>query len=285
MLKKLTQFYYPETIEEACKYLNSKKEKTAVIAGGTSETLRKDNSIQALVDLSKVKELDYITKSKANFKIGAMTSVQEIFKSDKLSGPAGELLQEAAAKIGSTLLRNSITVGGNLAAIFPWSDLPPALLALDAEIVCKAGKPKRTIPVATLISEKPKSFLKKNEIIAEIQVPNYGKETGVSFRKFAKTQNDYSMITVAVRISKKAGKVAEARIALNAVTAGPVRCEEAEKLLEGQKPNADMIAQAAQIAAQKATIRNDYRASKAYKKEVLEVLVRRGIEEALKKAK
>ncbi|MDN5280111.1 MAG: aerobic carbon-monoxide dehydrogenase medium subunit [Clostridiales bacterium] len=285
MLKKLTQFYYPETIEEACKYLGKKGEKTAVVAGGTSEALRQDNSIEALVDISRVKELNYIRKDSSIYRIGATTPIQDIYKCSDLKGPSGEILKYTAGKIGSTLLRNSITAGGNLAAIFPWSDLPPVYLALDAEVVLRKGKPKRTVPVENLINERPNKFLGENEIIAEIAVPVYGKGTGTSFVKFAKTANDYSMITVATRVTLKSGKIEQARIALNAVTISPVRIKDAEKILEGQKPTSDLIAEAAAKTAEKAEIRKDFRASKEYKREVLEVLVRRSLEEALEMAK
>ena len=284
MLKKLTHFHYPKTVEEACKLLGSKKEKAAVIAGGTSEKLKNDNTIEALIDLSKVKELNYVKKESSSFRIGATTPVQDIFKSKILKGPAGEMLKDAAGKIGSTLLRNLITIGGNLADVFPWSDLPPVLLALDAEITCKSGKPKRTIPVNMLIAEKTKNILKKNEIIAEISIPAFSKNTGTHFRKFAKTKNDYSMITVAIRITKDASKIKEARIALNAVTATPVRCYEAEKILEGKKANDGLIEKAVSKAISEIAISNDFRASKSYKKEVLSVLLNRGINDAIKKA-
>ena len=285
MLKKLTRFYYPETIEETCKMLGSKNEKTAVVAGGTSEALRKDSSIEALVDISRVKELNYIRVDSNYIRIGAATPVQSIYQSRDLKGASGEMLKLTAGKIGSTLLRNSITAGGNLAAIFPWSDLPPAYLALDAEVVLRKGKPKRTVPVENLINEKPANFLADDEIIAEIIVPVYGKGTGTSFSKFAKTANDYSLITVATRLTLKAGAVVQARIALNAVTIAPVRFQDAEKMLEGQKPTAKLLAEVAEKVAEKAEVRKDFRASKEYKREVLEVLVRRSLEEALEKAK
>ncbi|GAB4267415.1 MAG: hypothetical protein Kow0029_01960 [Candidatus Rifleibacteriota bacterium] len=285
MLKKLTRFYYPETIEEACKLLGKKGDKIAIVAGGTSESIRQDNSIESLVDISRVKELNYIRKDANFIRIGAGTPVQDIYKNPDLKGPAGDLLKTAAGKIGSTLLRNSITAGGNLAALFPWSDLPPVYLVLDAEIVLRKGKPKRTVPVENFINEKPLNFLSDNEIIAEIVVPQFSKGTGTSFIKFAKTANDYSLITVASRISLKAGKVEQARIAINAVTVAPVRFAEAEKILEGQKPTSELIAKAAAKVAEQADIRKDFRASREYRREVLEVLVRRSLEESLQKAK
>lgn len=284
MLKKLTQFYHPKTIEEACLFLGNKEQKTAIIAGGTSEALRQDNSIEALVDISQVKELAYINKDTAFFRIGAGTPVQDIYKSAALTGPSGDLLKTAAGKIGSTLLRNSITAGGNLAAIFPWSDMPLVYMALDAEIVCRKGKPKRTVPVQTIIDQKAPQFLDKAEIIAEIAIPCYGKGTGTSFAKLVKTANDYSMATVATRLSIKNGLIEQARIAINAITASPVRCLEAEKMLTGQKPGAELLAAAAKKAADSLTIRKDFRASREYRKEVCEVMIRRALSEALEKA-
>jgi CO/xanthine dehydrogenase FAD-binding subunit len=285
MLKKLTRFYYPQTIEEACKLMGQKDEKAAVIAGGTSEALRKDNSIEALIDISRVKELQFIKKDKNCYRIGATTTIQDIYKCKDLHGPTGEVLKTAAGKIGSTLLRNSITAGGNLAGIFPWSDLPPVYMALDAEVVLRKGKPKRTVPITSLLEKRPADFLAANEIIAEIVLPVYGKGTGISFSKFAKTANDYALITVATRLTVKGGKIEQARIALNAVTIAPVRCVEAETLLEGQKPTAALIASAAQQAAKSANIRKDFRASVEYRQEILEVLVRRSLEDSLKQAK
>lgn len=284
MLKKLTRFYHPKTIEEACLNLGNGELKTAIIAGGTSEVLRQDNSIEALVDISNVKELSYISKDSVFYRIGAGTPVQDIYKTPALTGPSGNLLKAAAGKIGSTLLRNSITAGGNLAAMFPWSDLPVVYMALDAEVVCRKGKPKRTVPVQTIIDKKASQFLAAAEIIAEIAIPMYGKGTGTAFAKLAKTANDYSMITIATRLTTRSGKVDQARIAVNAITAGPVRCIEAEKLLEGQKPTAELIAAAAKKAADSITIRKDFRASREYRKEVFEVMVRRALTEAHEKA-
>jgi carbon-monoxide dehydrogenase medium subunit len=285
MLKKLTRFYHPKTIEEACLNLGNKEQKTALIAGGTSEVLRNDNNIEALVDLSKVKELCYIKQSPTSIHIGAATPVQDIYKSNDLKGPSGELLKAAAGKIGSTLLRNSITAAGNLAGLFPWSDLPPVYMVLDAEVVCRKGKPKRTVPVQRLIETRADKFLTESEIIAELMIPVYGKGTGVHFAKFAKTSNDYAMISLAVRMTQKSGVIEQARVAVNAITALPTRCSEVEKFLEGKKGNADLFAEAAKKATIGLSIRRDFRASNDYRKEVLEVMVRRGLQEAFDKAK
>lgn len=281
MLKKLTQFYYPTTIEEACKQLTNAK--TAVIAGGTAEALKKDDTIEALVDITRIKELNHLDQNASSINIGATTTVQEIYKSS-LKGTSGHFLKFVAGTVAATPLRNSITAGGNLAAQLWWSDLPVAYLVLDAEVVCRTGKPKRTVPVAQIINETAANFLKKGEIISEIKVPCFAKGTGCDFRKQLKTHHDYPTVTAATRITLKNGMISEARIACNAVTSSPFRCQDAEKLLIGQKPTEENIVKAAEKAANSIKYREDFRASKEYRKEVFQVYLRRSLEASIKAA-
>jgi carbon-monoxide dehydrogenase medium subunit len=282
MLKKLTQFYHPTTIEEACKLLA--KPKTAIIAGGTAEALKKDDSIEALVDITHIKELSHLDQDASTIKIGATTTVQEIYKSQKLKGMSGNFLKQVAGTVAATALRNTITAGGNLAAQLWWSDLPVAYLILDAEVVCRLGKPKRTVSVVQIINDTPAKFLKKGEIISEIIVPCFGNNTGFDFRKQIKTHHDYPTITAATRITLKNGLISEARIACNAVTPFPFRCQEAEKLLVGKKPTAENIEKAAEKAANSIKYREDFRASKEYRQEVFKVMVRRSLEASVEAA-
>ncbi len=284
MLKHLTQFYRPATIEEACALLAAKDRRNAVLAGGTHIAAVNDSTIEGLIDLGGL-NLSYIRRTEEGYAIGAMTPVQDIFKSSMLVGPSGQLLRAAAGKIGSTLLRHSITAGGNLMALFPWSDLPPVLLALDAQALCRRGVPKRTVAVKNLIETGPRHYMEQGEILVELQVPEYGRGTGVAFHKFSKTANDYAMITVAVRITMQGETVKEARIALNAVCKKAQRRPDAEKQLENMVPTPERVAAAAAAAARDLDMTTDYRASREYREEVLPVFVRRCIDEALRQAR
>lgn len=281
MLRNVTHFHRPATIEEACNLLSSPECNNVPLAGGTYLAESSDSSIQGLVDLSGL-DLNFIRETNDGYAIGAMTPVQDIYKSTLLKGPTGHLLKSAAGHIGSTLLRNSITAGGNLVNVFPWSDLPPALLALDAEVQIRKGIPKRTVPVQTLLEKHPRQFLEKSELVTEIHVPAYGATTGTSFIKFAKTTNDYSLITVAIRISVLQGLVRDVRIVISGCTKKPLRRLEAEGILKGQTPTTERLAAAANRASQNIDLTNDFRASKEYRSEILPVLIRRGLEEALR---
>lgn len=279
MLKNLTHFHRPATIEAACALLAAPDMKNVALAGGTFLAESQDTTIQGLVDLSRL-ELSFIRDTGTGFVIGALTPVQDLFKSEILRGPSGRMLKEAAGKIGSTLLRHSITAGGNLVCVLPWSDLPPALLALDAEVQIRKGIPKRTVPVQTVLEKSPRDFLDRAELVTEIHVPAFGPQTGTSYIKFAKTANDYGMITVATRLTLEQGVIRQARLAISGATKKPIRRPEAEARLQGNQPTPALFAETAARAAQNLDLTNDFRASKEYRTEVLEVLVRRSLTEA-----
>lgn len=115
-------------------------------------------------------------------------------------------------------------------------------------------------------------------------MPAYGPGTGTAFAKLAKTANDYALISLAVRLTLKDGAVNQARIAVNAITAQPVRCLDAEKLLEGKVLTEELTAEAANKAADSLNIRKDIRAGEEYRREVFVVMVRRALNEAFENA-
>ena len=280
MLKNLTQFFRPRTAGEVCNLLSTKDKKFWVLAGGTTLGVSDDKSIEGLIDLKGL-NLSYVRKTPSGFAIGATTPVQDIFKSTVLSGPAGELLRKAAGSIGSTPLRNSITIGGNIVGMFPWTDLPPALMALDASVVISDGKREQSVPVSKLYESTPRDILGNNQIVTEVLIPLYKGDTGVAFTKFAKTKNDYALITVAVRITRNGNSIREARIALNAISRKPQRCLESERDLQDGPLSQNKLEKVAKGALKGLVVTSDIRASKEYRTEILPVLVRRCLEEAV----
>lgn len=284
MLKNLTEYHRPLTIPEACRLLGAANGKFAPLAGGTHLGVVRDNNLEGLVDLNHL-GLSYINTTPTTFAIGALTPIQDILTDTTMHGPTADLLRATAARIGSTLLRHAITLGGNVVSVFPWSDMPPALLVLDADVVCHRGLPKRTVPITSLYATSPRAFLEKQEIVTDIVVPIFDANTGTAFTKFAKTANDYALLSVAIRLTMKDGDIAEARIAVSGMVKKPVRRLEVETFLVGKKPAADLFAQAARRACDNLDLTKDFRASDEYRLEVLEVFVRRALEEAAGKAK
>lgn len=282
MLRHLTQFYRPQTVQEACTLLKDENRKNVPLAGGTYLTQIDDATIDGLVDLKGL-QLSSIRADGDGYHIGAMTPVFDIATSKVLTGPAGTLLREAAKRIGSTPLRHSITVGGNLVGVFPWSDMPPALLVLEAEVTLVNAHCKRTIPLTTLYATRPSDVIGRGEIVTEIHVPALPTgTTGTAFIKMAKTANDYAIITVAARLTFSGGIISTARIAINAPTRKPTRCRDAEDSLQGKKITPELLTDAGHLAVSGIEFTPDFRASKEYRMDVLPVIVRRALEQAAK---
>ncbi|MBF0545559.1 MAG: FAD binding domain-containing protein [Candidatus Riflebacteria bacterium] len=282
MLKKLKNFFRPKSVEEACSLLREKNSKNVLLAGGTNLAVTDDSSIEGLVDLKNL-GLSYLIIDEKHIKIGAMTRIQEILKSSELKCPSGLLLKKASSLIGSTLLRNSITAGGNTFAVFPWSDLPPVMLALDAEFVVDNGPSQKVYKAVDFYRTRPSDVMQKDELLREILIPTSCSTVGTAFHKVAKTRNDFSMITVAVKLSLDVDKVIQdIRIALNAVCQRPMRCLSAEEFLKGKKAQISLFADAGKKALESLPFTSDFRASKEYREEVLPIFVKRCLAEACK---
>ncbi|MBF0501204.1 MAG: FAD binding domain-containing protein [Candidatus Riflebacteria bacterium] len=279
MLAHVARFYHPTTVEEACSLLAAKDHKNVALAGGTHLAVVEDSGIEGLVDLKGLK-LTHQRRENGRITIGAMNPVEDLKTSTLLSGPGGNLLRLSAAAIGSTPLRHAITVGGNLVAAFPWSDLPPALLALDTEVVLRRGKEERVLPIGKLYETRPTDVIKADELVTEIRVSEFATSTGTAFQKVARTKNDYALITVAVRLTLKDGLISEARVALNGLTRRPCRITSVETFLTGKKCDKDIFREAAKKAGDGIELTSDFRASREYREEVLPVYIRRCLEEA-----
>ncbi len=283
MHTQLSRFYRPRTVEDACTLLAKKDERNIVLAGGTTLAVHLDAKADGLVDLS-LTGMTYIRKNKDGYAIGAMTPVADVAAAENLQGPAGTLLRCAAHQIGSTLIRHSVTVGGNVVTAFPWADLPPALLALDAKVVLQRQRDERILMADKLFAKSPRDEIAPGEILVEVRVPEFRKGTGTAFVKVAKTKNDYSILDVAVRVTLAGEKIDSVRIALNAVSKRPMRCLEAERMLVGIRLAQADIAAAAAHCAGEVEISSDLRASRDYRRAILPIHVERCLREAVAKA-
>ncbi|MFZ2959593.1 MAG: FAD binding domain-containing protein [Candidatus Ozemobacteraceae bacterium] len=279
MLAHVAKFFHPTTVEEACSLLAATDRKNVALAGGTHLAVIDDSGIEGLVDLKGLK-LTHQRRENGRLTIGAMNPIEDIKTSPLLTGPGGHLVRAAAAAIGSTPLRHAITAGGNIVAAFPWSDLPPALLALDAEVVLRRGRSERVLPIAKLFETRPSDALSSDELLTEIRFAEFAAGTGTAFHKVAKTKNDYALITIAVRLTLKDDQIAEARIALNGLTRRPCRIAAVEEALVGKKPSKEVLAEAAAKVGEGLEMTVDFRASREYREEVLPVYIRRCLEEA-----
>jgi len=272
MLRNLKTWHRPETVDEALALLE--KGRVVAHAGGTSLMAGASGAIEEIVDLGRL-PLNSLKASRKEFRVEAGVTLAELASWPALTGPAA-ILAEAAGRAASAPLRNRITAGGSVARLLPWSDLPPALLALDASIEV-AGTAAGVYGAADFFARSP---LDGTSLVTALIVPRG--RGGAAFRKVSRTRFDYSLLDLAVFLSLKKGAIAKARIAVGCAVPRPVRASEAEDALIGKKPDARLFRRAAKSTPFEPV--RDSRASAAYRETLFRVHLCRCLEKACARA-
>ena len=260
-----------------------------VIAGGTDilplrPGVKKIDTINHLVDISML-GLDYLKKENDHICIGAATSINTIGASPLfLSGPYGALPDAADAHSTATI-RNRATVGGNLCTASPCGDLALPLLVLDAFLVATGPEGERHIPIESFFKGANFSALSKEEVLLEIRIPLCSEKPGTSFLKLRRHQTavDMAVVNVATSLTCKKNRCEAAGIALGAVAPIPFRAKKAESVLVGANLSKEVIRKAAAMAAEEAKPIDDVRGTAAYRKKMVAVLVRRSLENSMRR--
>jgi carbon-monoxide dehydrogenase medium subunit len=281
-------YHAPQTLAEALALLQSHPEEAKVLSGGQSllPLLKlRLGSAGHLVDIGRVPGLEYIREEGGFLKIGGRTRESALERSDVIQSKY-PLLAQTAAVIADPLVRNLATVGGNLAHGDPANDHPATMLALRAEVVATGPNGARTIPIDQFFLGLFTTALGADEILTEIRIPVPPAKSGGSYVKLERKVGDFATAATAVQLTLGAGgEVASAGIGLTNAGPTPLRAVEAEQYLTGKQPTAEVIAEAARLAAAATTPSADRRGAVEYKREMARVLTGRALHQAIEWAK
>lgn len=283
----LPQFEYlaPSTIGEACNLLLELGPSAKVMAGATDLIPpMKDKVIKPeyLIDLKKIKGLDYLEYSETEgLKIGALTTLRTLETSPlvKEKNPA---VAHAAKVVASTQIRMKGTMAGNICNASPSCDSAPNLVAQGAKILVQGPNKDRVIPIEEFFLGVKKTSLEPGEIVTGIVIPPLAENEAAAYIKHAvRKAMDLAIIGVAVKIKVEDGICTDAKIALGAVAATPIRAPKAEEALIGKALTDDVIIKASEEAMNSCSPISDIRASKEYRKDMVRVFTKRAIKQAL----
>ena len=125
--------------------------------------------------------------------------------------------------------------------------------------------------------------LEPSDLLVQVRIPALPKRLGWSFRELSRRSGDFAIVAVAILLfTETSGVCREARISMGGVAPTPVRAEGAEALLAGKKITEELIAEAAQHAAEETDTESDYHASAEYRMDMARIFVKRGLQEAWK---
>ncbi len=244
--------------------------------------------VNCLMALSRVPELRGISLDGSRLRIGAMTTIAELERSpvirELLTG-----LSDGAAQLGSPLVRNRGSYGGNLCNARPAADTAIPTLSLAGKLVLVSSRGERIVDHGDFVTAPGATVLESDEILKEVVFDIPDERRGSGYIKLANRKSlEISMVGAAAALTfepaesgagRRSGErgniVREARIALGAVAPKPLLTAEAGEYLKGRKFDPDSAAEAARIAADTARPITDHRGSAGYRKMMVEVLVRR----------
>jgi carbon-monoxide dehydrogenase medium subunit len=286
--RRLPKFDYlePKTIDEALSLLSQYKGRAKVIAGGTDllpKLKRREIEVpEYIIDLKGIPDLDYIKYDEVGgLSLGALVTIHAVETSPVVQERFGVLYQ-AAESMASTQVRNRGTIAGNLCNAVPSADAAPALLTLEASLKLTSQKGERIVNVEGFFTGPNETVLTDEEILQETHVPNLPPHSRGSYLKLTPRRSmDLALVGVAAVVVAEDGICNDIRIALGAVAPTPMRARRAEDIVRGQKLSDDVIERAAQIAAEECHPISDHRASAQYRCDMVEVLTKRAIQQAI----
>ncbi|GAA3614670.1 xanthine dehydrogenase small subunit [Microlunatus ginsengisoli] len=218
------------------------------------------------IGIDRVPELRDLTVDDDAYVLGAALTLTELER--RLDG-AIPLLGKLFPQFASRLIRNGATIGGNLGTGSPIGDCPPALLALDADLVLASVDGERTVALADYFTGYRQTVRKPDELIKAVRIPRpLASVTG--FHKIAKRRfDDISSVAIGYAMTLSGGTIETIRIGLGGVAATPLRATATEDALTGAAWTEETVNRAADVLGAEGTPLDDHRASAAYRAAML----------------
>jgi carbon-monoxide dehydrogenase medium subunit len=262
-----------------------------------------------IVDIGRIPGLDSISEEGGYLRIGALVT-ETALEENATVAARYPILLDTAKVIADPLVRNRATICGNVAHGDPANDHPATMLALRAQMVATGPDGERVIDVDDFFHGLFMTALGDGEILTEIRIPSPGgggSRSGGAYLKLERKVGDYAVAGAAVQLTlDDEGKVTKAGVGLTNLGFAPIRATAAEETLLGadfvpagglrgaiekirdaitSAPDADeVIAAAAQAAADMTEPVEDRRGSVEYKRNMARVLTARAIRKALARA-
>jgi CO/xanthine dehydrogenase FAD-binding subunit len=289
-LATLQPFDYiiPKDYQEASALLAAGNGSVRALQGGTDLLIRIRGGFvqpERVIDLKNLPGMREIRLSDDGWLvIGAACTMNQVGLHPQVRERYG-VLSEGCNSVASYQLRNRATIGGNLCNASPAADAAPALLCLEGVVEIFGPAGTRRASIDDFFTGPGRTVLRKGEFLTGIHLPPLAGRSAGAYNKLGRTRiGDIALVSVAVHCvraeSATPGGGATWRIAIGAAGPTPLRAPDAERSL-AQDASLEGVARAAGLAASAARPIDDIRGSATYRRAMVRVLARRGIERVL----
>jgi xanthine dehydrogenase small subunit len=253
--------------------------KAQLVAGCTDVGLwvnKLHKQFDTVIDVSRVAEIRRIEQHAGSLVIGAAATLQDAFTALLQSWPE---LKNFAARFAGLPVRNSGTLGGNVANGSPIGDSMPLLIALKSRIVLASVRGEREMPLEDFYTGYRQNLLAADEVLAFVKVPLPATSSQTSLLRAYKISkrydDDISAVCLVLNLTLEGGVVSDISMGAGGVAATPVRALKTEAALRGHPWTAANVQAAMQTLRAEFEPISDMRASSAYRRQVLGNLLQR----------
>lgn len=242
-------YQLPHTVIEALRVLEGAPGPARIVAGGTDLLLDLQQGrhplVDTLVDVTSVDEMTCLEVRENRLFIGAAVPLKRVNTSPLVFEHA-EALVEACHLIGGPQVRNTATLGGNVAHALPAADGTIAMMALDAQVEIASQAGRRFQPLSSLFVGPGKSALDQtHDLLVGFYLPLKGAHEGSAFARVMRPQGvALPILNMAAWVRREGDTVADVRLSVGPAGPTPRRGNAAEDMLR-EKPFSTAAAQQA----------------------------------------
>ncbi len=238
-----------------------------------------------LVSLHGLEQLRGLRSLTSHVRAGATTTVAELASSPLLRKHL-TALAEGAAALGTPLVRNRGTYGGNICNARPAADTLVPTVALGGTLHLAHKNSTRKVSVVDFVLGPGRIALRAGELLTHIQLPFFPRQGSAYLKLGTRKALEIAQVGVAASVVlDQAGRVVHSGVALGAVGPTPILCHGTAESLHGHVPDQAAIRAASLAARREAAPISDHRASREYRLEMVQLLTRRALTRAVERAR
>jgi len=239
-----------------------------IVSGATDVGLwvtKQNRHLPDMIWTGRVKGFDLIERSGAHWRIGPAVTHEAAMATLAEGRPD---LAEVMRRFGSTQVRASGTVCGNIANGSPIGDLPPMLIALAAEIELSGPASNRRLPLESFFLDYGHQDRQTDEFLSAVLVPVTPSPLFRAYKISKRFDQDISAVLGAFNLTIAGRRITSARLAFGGLAATPKRATAAETVLTGATVELSAFEAAAAALSADFTPITDMRASADYRLQV-----------------
>ncbi len=271
------------SVDHAVALLDRLGDEARIVAGGHSllpmMKLRLA-SPEYLIDINDlVDELQYITITDTEVRIGALTRHRQLLESDALAA-VFPIFRDAEKVIADPVVRNKGTLGGSLCQADPSEDLSAVCDALEASCVIRGTGGDRVVSMHDFHRGPYETAVADNEMLTEVRFP-VRPNSSSAYHKVERRAGDWAVASAGAAVTMDGDVIADGRVGLCAVGPNTTNIAPISDALRGQAPSEELFAAVGQIAAENCSPATDTRGTAEYKRHLAKELTIRSLRKAV----